>query len=117
MLLAYAIQKKLDMMGIENEIINFMPQEKSENGEIPSAHAEEKVSSPQKIRNYDDFRKKYLRLTREYIGISDVDELDFDTYLLGAFHLYLGYGRYGSICFNRHHIHHQFINLILLDIH
>ncbi len=83
-LLAYAIQKKLDMMGIDNEIINFMPHEKSENGEIPSAHAEEKVSSSQKIKNYDDFRKKYLRLTREYIGISDVDELDFDTYILGA---------------------------------
>lgn len=83
-LLAYAIQKKLDMMGIENEIINFMPYEKSANGEIPSAHAEEKVSSSRKIMNYDEFRKKYLRLTKAYIGISEVDELDFDAYILGA---------------------------------
>ncbi len=83
-LLAYAIQKKLDMMGIENEIINFMPYQKNDNGEIPSAHAEEKVSTSHKIRNYADFRKKYLRLTKEYVGISEVDKLDFDAYILGA---------------------------------
>lgn len=60
-LLAYAIQKKLDEMGIDNDIINFMPYEPQEDEEIPSAHAEEKASTVQKIRNYSEFRKRYLR--------------------------------------------------------
>ena len=48
-------------MGIDNDIINFMPYEPQEDGEIPSAHAEEKASTVQKIRNYSEFRKRYLR--------------------------------------------------------
>ena len=48
-LLAFAVQKKLDQMGIENEVINFMTQKLEENGEIPSVHKEEKASSFKKI--------------------------------------------------------------------
>ena len=44
-LLAFAVQKKLDQMGIENEVINFMTQKLDTNGEIPSVHKEEKASS------------------------------------------------------------------------
>lgn len=83
-LLAYAIQKKLDEMGIDNDIINFMPYEPQEDEEIPSAHAEEKASTVQKIRNYSEFRKRYLRLTKRYVGIANVDELAYDAYVLGA---------------------------------
>lgn len=83
-LLAYAVQKKLDEMNIENEIINFMPCEYNENGEIPSAHPEEKSSSSEKIRKYTEFRKNHLMLSKDYIGIGDVDELDYDAYILGS---------------------------------
>lgn len=83
-LLAYAVQKKLDKMGIENEIINFMPYEYNDNGEIPSVHPEEKASSAKKIKNYTEFRKNHLRLSKDYIGISNVDELDYDAYVLGS---------------------------------
>ena len=37
-----------------------------------------------KIRNYTKFRKNYLRLSKTYVGISDVDELDFEAYILGS---------------------------------
>ena len=83
-LLAYAIQKKIDQIGIENEIINFMPHEYNDNGEIPSAHPEEKSSSANKIKKYTEFRKNHLRLSKDYIGISNVDELDYDAYILGS---------------------------------
>ena len=71
-------------MGIENEVINFLPHEYNNMGEIPSAHAEEKPSSAAKIRNYTQFRKNYLRLSKDYVGISNVDELDYDAYILGS---------------------------------
>lgn len=83
-LLAYAVQKKLDEIGIENEIINFMPHNYDKHGEIISAHPEEKVSSAKKIENYTKFRKEHLRLTKDYIGISNVDELDYDAYILAS---------------------------------
>ena len=47
-LLAFAVQKKLDQMGIENEVINFMTQKLDDFGEIPSVHKEEKASSLKK---------------------------------------------------------------------
>ena len=83
-LLAYAVQKKLDEMGIENEIINYLPHEYDNHGEIESAHPEEKISSAKKIENYNKFRKNHLRLTKEYIGNSNVDELDYDAYILAS---------------------------------
>ena len=60
-LLAFAVQKKLDEMGIENEIINYLPHEYDNHGEIVSAHPEEKISSAKKIENYNKFRKNHLR--------------------------------------------------------
>ena len=79
-----SVQKKLDEIGIENEIINFMPHDYDNHGEIISAHPEEKVSSAKKIENYTKFRKEHLRLTKDYIGISNVDELDYDAYILAS---------------------------------
>ena len=83
-LLAFAVQKKLDQMGIENEVINFMTQKVDECGEIPSVHKEEKASSFKKIENFNKFRKNHLRLSREYVGISEVDGMDYDAYILGS---------------------------------
>ncbi len=83
-LLAYAVQKKLDQMGIDNDVIHFLPHELNAAGEIPSAHKEEKSSSRQKIEHFNRFRKEHLRLTKTYIGISEVGELDYDAYILGA---------------------------------
>ena len=83
-LLAFAVQKKLDQMGIENEVINFMTQKLDENGEIPSVHKEEKASSFKKIENFNKFRKNHLRLSRDYVGTSEADEIDYDAYILGS---------------------------------
>ena len=83
-LLAFAVQKKLDQMGIENEVINFMTQKLDECGEIPRVHKEEKASSFKKIENFNKFRKNHLRLSREYVGISEVDGMDYDAYILGS---------------------------------
>ena len=83
-MLDYAVQKKLDEMGIENEVIDFIPYELDENGEIPSVHPEEKASTSNKIRNFAQFRKRHLRLSKKYNGISNVDELDYDAYILGS---------------------------------
>lgn len=83
-LLAFAVQKKLDQMGIENEVINFMTQKLDDFGEIPSVHKEEKASSFKKIENFNKFRKNHLRLSRDYVGISEADEMDYDAYILGS---------------------------------
>ena len=83
-LLAFAVQKKLDQMGIENEVVNFMTQKLDDFGEIPSVHKEEKASSLKKIENFNKFRKNHLRLSRDYVGISEVDLMDYDAYILAS---------------------------------
>lgn len=83
-LLAFAVQKKLDQMGIENEVINFMTQKLDEHCEIPSVHKEEKASSFKKIENFNLFRKNHLRLSRDYVGISEVGGMEYDAYILSS---------------------------------
>ena len=75
-------------MGIENEVINFMTQKLDDFGEIPSVHKEEKASSLKKIENFNKFRKNHLRLSRDYVGISEVDLMDYDAYIFPIDHLY-----------------------------
>ncbi len=83
-MLAYCMQKKLDMLGIDNEIIDFRPYAPNINGEIPSAHKEEKVSSHGKIEKCEEFRSKFMRRSVPYVGLENVDKLDYDTYIVGS---------------------------------
>ncbi len=83
-ILAYSMQRKLDLLGIDNEIIDFRPTAPNENGEIPSAHKEEKASSHGKIEKCEEFRKNFLRRSAPYVGLEHVDQLDYDTYIVGS---------------------------------
>ncbi len=83
-LIAYCMQKKLDILGVDNEIIDFRPCAPNTNGEIPSAHKEEKESSRGKIEKCDEFRRKFLRRSAPLIGIKDADKLDYDAYIVGS---------------------------------
>ncbi len=82
--LAYSMQRKLDKLGIENEIIDFRPYAPNIHGEIPSAHKEEKASSHGKIEKCEEFRKKFMRRSEPYVGTENVDKLDYDTYIVGS---------------------------------
>lgn len=83
-LLAYAMQKKLDKMGVDNEVIDFRPCELDENGEIPSIHKEEKSSSKGKIKAFNDFRKNFLRSSAPVVGEEGCYKLNYDTYIVGS---------------------------------
>ncbi|MCR5304660.1 MAG: polysaccharide pyruvyl transferase family protein [Lachnospiraceae bacterium] len=83
-ILAYSMQKKLDQLGVDNEIIDFRPHTPNASGEIPSVHKEEKASSHGKIEKCEEFRKHFLRRSAPYVGIENVDQLDYDTYIAGS---------------------------------
>ncbi len=83
-LIAYCMQKKLDSLGVDNEIIDFRPYALNENGEIPSAHKEEKASTRGKIEKCDEFRSKFMRRSAPLIGIEGADKLDYDAYIVGS---------------------------------
>ena len=83
-LLAYAMQKLLDRIGVENEVIDFRPCELDENGEIPSIHKEEKGSSKGKVRKFGEFRKKFLRSSVPLIGKDGADKLGYDAFIVGS---------------------------------
>ncbi len=83
-LIAYCMQKKLDLLGVDNEIIDFRPSAPNVKGEIPSAHKEEKASTLGKIRKCDEFRRNSLRRSAPLIGIENADKLDYDGYIVGS---------------------------------
>ncbi len=83
-LIAYCMQKKLDMLGVDNEIIDFRPYPPNENGEIPSVHKEEKASALGKIEKCDVFRREHLRRSAPLIGIEGAGKLDYDAYIVGS---------------------------------
>ncbi|MCR5495206.1 MAG: polysaccharide pyruvyl transferase family protein [Treponema sp.] len=83
-LIAYAMQKYLDQLKIENEIIDFKPRQPDEFGEIPSAHSDEKLSSKEKTLAFENFRRKFLRRSKPLIGTKNADKLDYDMYIVGA---------------------------------
>ncbi len=83
-LIAYCMQKKLDKLGIDNEIIDFRPYAPNANGEIPSAHKEEKASTLGKIKKCDEFRRNFMRRSAPLIGIEGADKLDYDAYIVGS---------------------------------
>ncbi len=83
-MIAYAMQKYLDSLKIENEIIDFKPQQPDEFGEIPSAHDDEKLSTKEKTAAFENFRRKFLRRSAPLIGTADADKLDYDLYIVGS---------------------------------
>lgn len=83
-LLAYCMQKKLDLLGINNEIIDFRPHIPNANGEIPSAHKEEKASSHGKIEKCEEFRKEFMRRSVPLVGVEGADKLDYDAIIVGS---------------------------------
>nr|MCR5402885.1 polysaccharide pyruvyl transferase family protein [Butyrivibrio sp.] len=83
-LIAYCMQKKLDSLGVNNEIIDFRPYAPNENGEIPSAHKEEKASTRGKIEKCEKFRIDHMRRSAPLIGIEGADKLDYDAYIVGS---------------------------------
>ncbi len=83
-LIAYCMQKKLDMLGVDNEIIDFRPYPLNKNGEIPSVHKEEKESARGKIEKCDAFRREHLRRSAPLIGIEGADKLDYDAFIVGS---------------------------------
>ncbi len=83
-MVAYAIQKYLDRLKIENEIIDFKPCQPDEFGEIPSAHPDEKLATKEKSLTFEKFRRKFLRRSAPLIGTKDADKLDYDVFIVGS---------------------------------
>ncbi len=83
-LIAYCMQKKLDLLGVDNEIIDFRPYAPNIHGEIPSAHKEEKASTRGKIEKCNEFRRRFLRRSAPLIGVEGADKLDYDAYIVGS---------------------------------
>ena len=83
-LLAYAMQKYLDRLGIENEIIDFRPRQPDEYGEIASAHADEKTTPHAQTAAFERFRRRFLRRSPTLIGTGDAGRLSYDAYIVGS---------------------------------
>ena len=83
-LLAYAMQKYLDRMGIENAIIDFRPRQPDEHGEIASAHADEKPTPHAQTAAFERFRRRFLRRSPTLIGTGDAGRLSYDAYIGGS---------------------------------
>ncbi len=83
-LLAYCMQKKLDALGVNNEIIDFRPHLPNKNGEIPSAHKEEKASTHGKIEKCEAFRQRFLRRSDPLFGTAGAQALDYDAFIVGS---------------------------------
>jgi len=83
-ILAYCMQKKLDILGLNNEVIDFRPRLPDKNGEIPSAHKEENASSRGKIEKCEEFRRNFLRRSAPIVGTNGADKLDYDAYIVGS---------------------------------
>lgn len=83
-ILSYSMQKKMDRLGVSNEIIDFRPHPPAVNGEIPSAHKEEKASSYGKIKKCEEFRRQFMRRSAPLVGTEGADRLDYDTYIVGS---------------------------------
>lgn len=83
-MLAYCMQKKFDLMGIESEIIDFRPHAPNANGEIPSAHKEEKASTFGKIEKCEEFREQFMRRTAPVIGTLDAEKMDYSAIIVGS---------------------------------
>ena len=83
-LIAYAVQKYLGQMGIENEIIDFKPYQPDEYGKIASVHTDEKLASHEKTAAFENFRRRFLRRSVPLIGTSEADRLAYDAYIVGA---------------------------------
>ena len=83
-LMAYAMQKYLDRLGIENEIIDFRPHQPDEYGEIASAHSDEKPATHTKTATFERFRRQFLRKSAPLIGTGDAGNLTYDAYIVGS---------------------------------